>query len=223
MKFESELHMFKFMKEAFYSAALSDILDEHGYPNCAVSPFSGIRPLFEDAIVVGRARTMLNAPQKTGRDDPYKLAIELMDSLQPGDVPVACSIEPIETGIMGELSATAMRSRGAMGCLVDGFTRDCRKLIEMGFPVFARGSSPIDTTDRVAVIEYDEPVKFGNRDLTTGLIVFADLDGIIFIPKEVEMEIIEETARRLKTENNVRKELSGGKKVRDVWDKYRVM
>lgn len=223
MKFESELHMFKFMQKTFYSAALSDILDEHDYPNCAVSPFSGIRPLFEYAVVVGRARTLLNAPQKTGRDDPYRLAIELMDSLQPGDVPVACSTEPIETGIMGELSATAMNSRGAMGCLVDGFTRDTRNLIIMEFPVFAKGSSPIDTTDRVAVIEYDCEVTFGGRKLNAGQIVFADLDGIILIPKQVEMEIIQATAQRILTEGKVRQELGDGKKVRDVWDKYHVM
>ena len=223
MKFESELNMFEFMKRTFYSAALSDILDEHGYPDCAVSPFSGIKPLFEEAIVVGRARTLLNAPQKTGRDNPYKLAIELMDSLQPGDVAIACSTEPIEAGIMGELSATAMKSRGALGCLVDGFTRDVRKIIAMGFPVFAKGSSPIDTTGRVAVIEYDGQVTFGNRKLNSGQIVFADLDGIIFIPKEVEMDIIEEAAQRITTEDKVRQELGNGKKVRDVWDKYHVM
>lgn len=93
----------------------------------------------------------------------------------------------------------------------------------MGFPVFARGMSPIDTTDRVAVVEYDCPLIFGERRVFPGQIVFADLDGIVFIPKEIEMEVIQKAAKRIEVENNVRKELGESNKVRDVWEKYRVM
>jgi len=223
MQFKSEVDMFAFMEQNFYSGALSDILDEMGHPQCAVSPFAMIRPLFPDAVVAGRIRTLLNAPQQTGREDPYKLAIELMDSMKPGEVAVAGSDKPIETGIMGELSATAMAKKGVRGCLVDGFTRDARKIIRMKFPVFARGTSPIDTTDRVAVVEYDCPLIFGGIRVFAGQIVFADLDGIIFIPPEIETEVIQEAARRVEVENKVRKELGEGKKVREVWDKYHVM
>ena len=83
MTFNNEIEMFEFMGQNFYSAALSDILDEMDYMECAVSPFAMIKPLFPQAVVAGRIRTLLNAPQKTGRDDPYNLAIELMDSLKP--------------------------------------------------------------------------------------------------------------------------------------------
>ena len=223
MEFKNEIEMFSFMEENFYSAALSDILDETGYLDCAASPQAMIRPLFPSAVCAGRVRTLLNAPQKTGRDDPYKLAIELMDSLKPGEVAVAASTEPIEAGIMGELSATAMMKRGARGCLVDGFTRDARKIIKLGFPVFARGVSPIDTTDRAAVVEYDCQVMFGKRKVSSGQIVFADLDGIIFIPKNAEREVIQKAAQRVAVEKKVRKELGEGKKVRNVWDKYHVL
>jgi regulator of RNase E activity RraA len=223
MEFKNELEMFKFMEENFYAAALSDILDEMNFLECAVSPHAMIKPLYPQAIAAGRARTALNAPMKTGRDDPYKLAIELMDSMQAGEVAVVTSDKPIETGIMGELSATAMRSRGVHGCLVDGYTRDARKIIKLQFPTFARGVSPIDTTDRVAVVEYDCRIIFGNRQVNPGQIVFADLDGIVFIPKEIEMEVIQEAATRVKVEQKVRQELGQGKNIRDVWDKYHVM
>jgi regulator of RNase E activity RraA len=146
-----------------------------------------------------------------------------MDDLRAGEVVVGTSDKPIEAGIMGELSATAMIERGVRGCLVDGYTRDARKIIRMRFPTFARGASPIDTTDRVAVVDYDCPVIFGGRRVNSGQIVFADLDGIVFIPKEIEMEVIQEAIKRVKVENKVRQELGLGKKVRDVWDKYHVM
>ena len=223
MEFKNEIEMFKFMEENFYAGALSDILDEMGYMECAVSPHAMIKPLYPQAIVAGRIRTALNAPMRTGREDPYKHAIELMDSMKAGEVAVATSDKPVETGIMGELSATAMRSRGVRGCLVDGYTRDARKIIKLQFPTFVKGVSPIDTTDQVAVVDYDCPVIFGGRRVHPGQIVFADLDGIVFIPKEIEMKVIQEAAKRVKIEKKVRQELGEGKKVRDVWDKYHVM
>ena len=223
MKFRSELEMFAFMEREFYSGAISDILDAMGFRKCAASPHALIRPLYPQAVCAGRVRTLLNAPKRTGREDPYKMAIALMDSLRPGDVAVATAAKPLETGIMGELSATAMRSRGARGCLVDGYTRDARKIVRMRFPVFAKGISPIDTTDRAAVVDIDCPVIFAGRRIAPGTIVFADLDGIVFIPKEVEKEAIHEAVRRVRAESKVRKALGAGKKVREVWDKYHVM
>ena len=223
MKFRSELEMFAFMEKEFYSGAISDILDAMGFRKCAASPHALIRPLYPQAVCAGRVRTLLNAPKRTGREDPYKMAIALMDSLRPGDVAVATAAKPLETGIMGELSATAMRGRGARGCLVDGYTRDARKIVRMRFPVFAKGISPIDTTDRAAVVDIDCPVIFAGRRIAPGTIVFADLDGIVFIPKEVEEEAIREAVRRVRAESKVRKALGAGKKVREVWDKYHVM
>ncbi|MFA6471909.1 MAG: RraA family protein [Candidatus Latescibacterota bacterium] len=223
MDFKNDIEMFDFMEKYFYAGALSDILDEMGYTECAISPYSMIRPLYAEAVSAGRVRTLLNAPARTGTEDPYHLAIELIDSLKPGDVCVASSDKPIECGIMGELSAMAMARRGARGCIVDGYTRDARKIVQRRFPTFARGVSPIDTTDRVKVVEYDCPVIVGGRRAVTGQIVFADLDGIILIPKEAEKEVIREAAKRVNVETQVRDNLSEGATMRDVWDKYHVL
>jgi len=222
MAFKNEIDMFRFMERYFYAAALSDILDELGYRRCAASPAAMIRPLFPQAVCAGRVRTLLNAPRRTGRDNPYKLALKFMDSLKPGDVAVAAATKPLEAGIMGELSATAMKRRGARGCLVDGFTRDAKKIIRMQFPVFAKGVSPIDTTDRAAVVEYDCPISFAGRKTVPGQIVYADFDGIIFIPKEAENEVIRKAVERVKKETRVRSALRRGIKAQDAWKKYHV-
>lgn len=223
MEFRNEVEMFDFMEKHFYAGALSDILDEMGYRECAVSPHAMIHPLYPQAVSAGRARTLLNAPAKTGTEDPYKLAIEVIDSLKPGQVCVCSSDKPIEPGIMGELSAMAMAKRGGRGCIVDGYTRDARKIIQRGFPVFARGVSPIDTTDRVMVVDYDCPIILGGRRVQHGQIVFADLDGIVLIPTEIENEVIQEAAKRVEVETEIRGNLSEGATMRDMWDKYHVL
>jgi 4-hydroxy-4-methyl-2-oxoglutarate aldolase len=223
MDFRNEIEMFEFMEKYFYAGALSDILDEMGRRECAVSPHAMIRPLYADAVCAGRVRTLLNAPARTGIEDPYRLAIEVIDSLKPGEVCVASSDKPVETGIMGELSAMAMTKRGGRGCIVDGYTRDARKIIQKRFPTFARGVSPIDTTERVMVVDYDCPVIIGGRRAMPGQIVFADLDGIVLIPREVEMEVIGEAAKRVNVETEIRGNLSEGATMRDTWDKYHVL
>lgn len=223
MKFNNEIEMFEFMEQHFYTGALSDILDEMEYPECTVSPYASIRPLFPQAVCAGRVRTALNAPMKTGKENPYKLAIELLDSLKPGEVTVCSSDRLLETGIMGELSATTMRKRGGRGCIVDGYTRDGRKIIQHKFPTFARGISPINTADRVTVVEYDCPVICGGRRIVSGQIVFADLDGIIFIPRDIEMDVINEAAKRVEVETEIRGKLGEGASMRDMWDEYHVL
>ena len=223
MEFKNEIEMFEFMEKHFYAGALSDILDEMGYPECTVSPYASIRPLFPQAVCAGRVRTLLNSPVKTGKEDPYKLAIELLDNLKPGEVTVCSSDRPLETGIMGELSATTMRKRGCRGCIVDGYTRDGRKIIQRQFPTFARGISPINTADRVTVVEYDCPVICGGRRVVSGQIVFAELDGIIFIPRDIEKDAINEAAKRVEVETEIRGKLGEGSSMRDMWDEYHVL
>ena len=56
MEFINEIEMFEFMEKYFYAGALSDILDEMGYRECAVSPHAMIRPLYADAVCAGRGR-----------------------------------------------------------------------------------------------------------------------------------------------------------------------
>jgi 4-hydroxy-4-methyl-2-oxoglutarate aldolase len=219
---KSDLMSFSVIAAKLYAGALSDILDEMGYRKQVVDPSCGIRPMNPDSVVIGRARTLLN-DFNSKMDEPYQLAIEAMDQFQPGDVLVAASRAPHPSGIFGELSATSLRARGCVGAIVDGFTRDGRKLLSMNFPVFARGVSPVDTTGRVRVVDYDVPVKLGKLTVRSGQIIFADLDGILVIPREVEDEVLEKALERTKIETKVRSELRAGTKLEKVWKKYSVL
>lgn len=85
------------------------------------------------------------------------------------------------------------------------------------------GNSPIDTTGRVRVVDYNIPITIGGVNVNPGDLVFADLDGIIIIPKAAEQEVIDRVLDRVSTENTVRKELAKGKSMSEVWSGYRVL
>lgn len=213
--------LFADMVSVLYSAALSDVLDEMGYREQVVSPALGIRPLVADWVIAGRARTFYNEPN-TNADDPYAMAIQGLDSIEPWQILVAGG--PVEdVGIMGELSAHRILQRGGKGALVNGHSRDTRHLRQMGFPVFCRGGTPIDTTGRTRVTALDVPLAFGQRTIRPGDIVFADADGVVIVPRAVEEEAVRRALERVKEETTVREELRRGSTSREVWERYHIL
>ncbi len=213
---------FEAIRASLYAGALSDVLDEMGYRNQVVDPKAAIRPLRPDSVLFGRACTLRNSLDARV-EDPYALAMEAMDQMQPGDVLIAAGDQPLDVGIFGELSAARVTSRGGRGALIDGFTRDGRKLLETGFPVFCKGISPIDTTGRVRVVAYNVPLALGGLTVQPGQLVFADLDGIVLIPKEAEDDVLARALERVEVESNVRRELNAGASLNEVWQKYHVL
>lgn len=222
MKFASELELFAYLEQHAYTAAFSDILDEMGYRDQAVSPDARIRPLCETFVSVGRAVTLLNAPD-VDEEDPYDLVIKCVDNLREGSLLVTTGTTPLKTAIMGELTATALRMKGCRGAIVNGYTRDARKLVKMAYPTFAWGASPIDTAGRVRVVEYDIPVMIGYVQILPGDLVFADLDGVMVIPRAAEQEVVARVLERISIENIVRKDLEEGKTMSYVWSKHGVL
>ncbi len=222
MEFSNEEELFQYLEQQAYAAVFSDILDEMRYCSQVISPDTSIHPLCEAFVCAGRAVTLLNAPD-TNEEDPYALVIKCIDSLSPGSVLVTTGKAHLTTGIMGELTATALRVKKCRGAIVNGYTRDSQKLIHMAYPTFAWGSSPIDTAGRVRAVEYNIPITIGGVNIRPGDLVFADLDGILVIPRAVEKEVIDRVLERVGTENTVRKELRDGKSMSDVWSRYRVL
>ena len=223
MKTDAEI--FQFIKQNLYVAAVSDILDSLGYRNQAMH--QRLRPLLPDIRncgLVGRARTVRwMEVDYVVEKDPYGLEIEAVDSLRPGDVIIHSTDFAGTNAPWGELMSTVAKLNGAVGCICDSQVRDCVRIIEMGFPVYCAGISPLDSKGRARVMAYDVPIKCGNVVVHPGELVFADYDGIVVIPKEVEQEVLTLAQEKANAETTTRDELLEGKTLREVYDKYGVL
>lgn len=221
MKFKDDAKMFDLMAEKLYSAVICDSLDKVGIYDKAMR--YNIRPIYPEAVVAGRALTVLSVEVFEIPEEPYKLEMESVDNLKPNDVLVCNASLSTRTCFWGELLSTASRARGARGAVIDGFTRDSKAIIKMQFPVFATGMLPVDSKGRSDVVSYNVTIQCGDVVVRPGDIVFGDLDGVVVIPKEVEEEVIAAAFEKVSGENRVREELKQGAKVTEVFKKYGIL
>jgi len=106
---------------------------------------------------------------------------------------------------------------------MDGYVRDVRRIVQMGFPVFAAGMRPVDSRGRSIVLDYDIPIERAGVAVRTGDLIFADIDGVVVIPQEVAEEAIENALHKASQENASRAALQRGAHLRDVYACYRVL
>jgi len=215
---------FASLKKVLYSAVLSDVLDGFGHMSQAMQPF--IRPLDDDAVMFGRARTGLymNTYSVAEGENPYEVEIALVDDLKPDDVAVfGCDGPTIRIAPWGELLSTAANYRGAAGCVTDGLVRDVRHIRKMGFPVFHGGIGPLDSRGRGKMMAMDLPVACGGVIVAPGDLVFGDVDGVVVIPQALAGKVIDEAVAKVTSENRTREELARGLRLADVYAKYGVL
>jgi len=223
--FETDESIFGFIREHLYVAAVCDILDGFGYREQAMH--QRLRPLLPDIHncgFVGRARTVRwMEVDYIVDDDPYGLEIEVVDSLRPGDVIVHSTDASGSNAPWGELLSTVAQLNGSAGCICDSQIRDCVRIIEMGYPVYYAGIRPLDSMGRGRVMAYDVPIRCGDVLVRPGELVFADYDGIVVIPREVEKQVLEQARDKAGKESLTRQALLEGKTLREVYDTYGVL
>jgi regulator of RNase E activity RraA len=153
-------------------------------------------------------------------ENPYDMEIAAIDSVPPNYVVVAATNKSVRTCLWGELLSTATRARGGRGAILDGHTRDVRMIEQMGFPVFSTGNRPVDSLGRGRIVSYAEPVVCGGVNVREGDIVFADIDGVVVVPVEVEAEAIHRAREKARGEKAMRQRLLEGKTLREAFDEF---
>lgn len=214
---------FDWIRQNLRVPAVCDILDDLGRRDRAMH--HRLRPLdSQQCVIVGRARTFRwMEVDYVVEGDPYGIEIEAMDALGPGDVVVHSSDASWTNAPWGELMSTLAKRNGATGCICDGLIRDCQQIIKIGFPVFFAGIRPLDSKGRGRVMAYDVPVRCGGVLVQPGELIFADFDGVVAIPRDLEDESLCLAEEKLNKENLTRRDLLAGRTLREVFDEYGVL
>lgn len=206
---------------SLYSSVLSDILDEAGHRHQVMRP--EVRPLYPGAKVAGRAATMLAVAVSELPEQPYRLLMDLLDGIRPGEVVVAAVQGELKAALWGELLSTHTRARGGRGAVVDGLSRDSWGIEDMRFPVFATGVTPADSKGRLEVIAIRQPILAGGVAVADGDLVLADQDGVVVVPASLEDEVVGQALEKVASETTIRDVLRQGASIRKVFDEHGIL
>ena len=201
-----------------YTGAISDVLDELGYPH-------QVFPTSIQALDMGQGVTGIAMPvegEPTGSNDPEEVYIPILKMLgdvRHGDVIVSQPHDNVSAHL-GELSCETAKFRGARGVVIDGGARDIDYILKLGMPVFCRYRTPADVMGRWKVTAYGEPIKIGQVTVRRGDFIVGDKDGVLAIPREITFQVLEKAEEVVSTENLVRKAILQGVHPVDAYRKY---
>jgi regulator of RNase E activity RraA len=83
--------------------------------------------------------------------------LEALDDLKPNEVYICTGGSP-RYALWGELMSIRAMHCGAAGAVLDGYSRDTRGILKLGFPTFSHGSYAQDQNPRGKVVDYRVPI-----------------------------------------------------------------
>ncbi len=226
---KSDEELFALSRSELYTAVVGDIMDILDHKRQFLPP--SIQPLRDDMVVIGRAMPVLEMDDEGGEgpgrqsavvNRPFGLMLPALDDLKPGEVYV-CSGSSPAYALWGELMSMAATNRGAVGAVVNGYSRDTKGILAQNFACFSMGRYSQDQRPRGKVVDFRCTIKFGDVTVRPGDIVFGDLDGVCVVPKEIETEVFTQAFEKARGEKRVFEAIKGGMKAQESWDKFGIM
>ncbi len=173
----------------------------------------GIKPLFEDIKLVGKAVTV-----QTFEGDWAK-PVEATDVAKAGDVIVVYAGAK-DVAPWGELASWSCKQKGIAGFVIDGAVRDVDEIRRIKFPVFAKYIVP-NAGEPKGFGELNTEIKCGGETVKPGDWIIGDDNGVVVVPKERAYEMARRAKEVWKTEERIREEIKRGKTLSQVLDLYK--
>jgi regulator of RNase E activity RraA len=205
------------------SSNVADVLDSLDLPEQGLAPQFAPFP-HDGGKLAGWAFTIRGqmAPYARSGGDAEKMAA--CAELGPGTVSV-WSGGGEGVCFFGELIAVGIKERGCVGALVDGGIRDVAWIGKLGFPVFARYRTPIQSIGRWKVSAWQVPVSLPGAtarqvQVAPGDFILGDEDGAIVIPAAVVEKVLEQAEAMGRREQEIRAELKSGLSLAEALAKF---
>lgn len=221
--------LFALIQRELFTCVVGDVMDKIDLQHQFLPP--QIQPIRRDMVVIGRAMPVLSvdvfAERTSGSANPlmnksFGLMLEALDDLRRNEVYVNTGSSP-RNALWGELMSTRARKLGSRGAVLNGYVRDTKTILEMGFPTFGFGSYGQDSAPRYKVVDFRVPVEIGSVRVRPGDILFGDGDGVLVVPADAEAEVFTRALEKARGEKLVRKAIEEGSSAVEAFAKYGVM
>jgi regulator of RNase E activity RraA len=219
--------LFATIRDRLFTSVIGDVMDAQGLTRQFLPP--EIRALSPDMTAAGRAMPVLEADclgdavAHTGRTDGFGLMFRALDDLKPGEIYVCTGASP-RYALWGGLMSTRALALGAHGAVLDGYHRDTREILKLGFPVFSHGPYAQDQRLRGRVIDFRCSIEFDNRtQVRPGDVIVGDVDGVLVVPHEHARDIVHLALVKVEGEAGVRRMIESGETTSEIFRKTGIM
>lgn len=202
------------------TALVCDVLDGLGCRTSFLGP--EVMPVWDSPPMAGPAFTLRCRPASDVPGEPYGVLFRALADRHEGAVLVVEAGDLI-SGVWGELLSTAAIARGLVGVVTDGLTRDVTGIVDVQFPVYATGTSPLDSAGRQDFAAFGESVTIGGVTIRPGDWIVADNLGVAVIPTEHLDKVIELGLAKMTGESTVRQELAAGEDLGTVFRRHGIL
>ncbi|MBM3515106.1 MAG: dimethylmenaquinone methyltransferase [Alphaproteobacteria bacterium] len=194
------------------ASLLADLCKDRGL-KCLLPP--GFKRV-SGRSVLGVAKTLELRRLKKGDDwKGIYTALGSYNFVRPGDVIVVHN-KMKDKAYFGDLNANIAVRSGAVGAVVDSYTRDSAELNGLEFSVFANGISCDDVKFEATMQAMNKPIKIGDVTINNGDYIYADDDGVLAIPRALWPELRDQALATLKKEFDIRYAIMRGEDVGKV-------
>jgi len=207
-----------------YCGPLYDVLSRMGYPDQVLD--LAIKPLLADMKIAGPAYTVKS--ERRHPEQPRSGKVDIVGGMTRHCVAVYSVGREDRSGHWGELTSNASAAKGCQGVIVDGGARDSTQHLQIPkWSCFCRYTSPIEFGPRGTITAVQVPILMTGSLTTTvavrpGDFVFGDLDGVIVIPREITVEVLEKAEEVVAREKKGRALIRKGADMAEVKRKHGV-
>ena len=215
---KNDEELFALIKEKLYTPVVGDILDQMGYCHQFLPAY--IKPL--ESLVPSDAYI-----DRTEEDHRLKLVGYACTVLEndvfgpPNEIYIATGAH--NSALWGELLTATAKKRGAIGAVLDGYSRDTPQVLSQNFPVFCSATWAQDSSVRTYVCDFRCTIEIGQVTIHDGDLIFGDIDGVLVIPKEIMHEVLEKALIKASGEKKVRIAIVNGMSATEAFATFGIL
>jgi len=205
---------------ALYPGAVTDVLDDFEYEDQTLDP--EISPIEHGMSFAGVAYPCIGRPNRSVDSETNIRRILRMLGDAPQDAVVMYETNAANAAQIGELSVECLLARDCRAAVLDGGARDVSFVLENDFPLFTRYCTPADAVPRWELLDWDTAAVVGGVEVEPGDVVVGDVDGVVVVPADIAVEVLQEAEELATTEDSVREAVRNGVDPVEAYDEYEV-
>ena len=173
-------------------------------------------------VLFGHAFTCKGQRVLHEEDIDDSIRIKMFQDFTEGCVQVIDADNDSTVAHFGDISAKLARKFGCVGAVIDGYTRDLKLIAEDDFPIFCRGTLPVDAYGKWQIVDFQTKVVLSGTDgrivVSPNDYVFGDPDGILVISASLIEDVCRLAEERVVREDMVRERLKSAVDIQRLYN-----